>query len=67
MKKFIAFLIFIASCYLIANLVDVYWMLAFIGLFLSFLLLAKKLPSGDATKLFAIVLFLSHEIENHFW
>lgn len=56
MKKFTAFLIFIICGYLIATFADVYWMLAFIGLFMSFLLLTKKLPTSDALKLFTIVL-----------
>jgi len=51
MKKFLYFLIAISSSYLVYRIIDVYWMLGFLGLWLAFGITLLKLHLADALQL----------------
>ncbi len=57
MRKIFYWLILVAGRYLIYRIADVYWMLAFIGIFLAFGVTLIKLPLSDALRLWGFVIF----------
>ena len=55
MKKMLYWLTMIGGAYLTCRIIDVYFMLAFIGLFLAFGVTLIKLHLGDALRLWGFV------------
>jgi hypothetical protein len=57
MKKLVFWLLLVGGAYFSHRIAGVYWMIAFIGLWLAFGFIFKKLPTGDALRLIGFVIF----------